>query len=618
MISSVATSVRDSPNDTGATDVNPRVILELALGSKYDFRVTACPDDKLTSRFTQWVSYYKTKWAIARALQPKSILEIGVRYGYSGMAFLDACPSAKYVGIDIDSEQFGGAKDGISWAKKITANFSAEFIVADSQMMDRFPGGTYDLIHVDGQQDGDGSFHDLELALHQGRFVLADGFFWTQVNFQAINAFLFRYRHLIEYFLVIPGYAGELVIKPLPSAFGTSKPTNVEASEDIRQTYTADYYLNDCGGFGEYQSTAGKKLGDPRLATVAAVASLKSSGRALDLGCGRGELAYHFARRGFEVTAVDYSDAAIRIAEQTFEGDPDLRSKVELCCTNINNLNLTGSYDIAVASDIIEHLTAKELDSLYDNVAQHLAPGGIFVVHTHPNIWYFKYDYARRRRLASSLGAYLPKEPRTPYESLMHINEQNPRILNRQLGRHFANVLLWFGHPGDMGGSLLRAYSHRQLAACRDLLAVASNCSIDRDAVRNRLRSNPLPPDQLSAIRMTLKKAPVELRTDQEVVVTLEVSNQSVAVLGSMPPFPVHISYHWIHDYGQTAIFDGVRSPLRPLLSPGATDSYGVRVVSPSLPGRYVLRLTLVQEGVQWFDASPIGVSTDVFVEVVS
>ena len=121
-------------------------------------------------------------------------------------------------------------------------------------------------------------------------------------------------------------------------------------------------------------------------------------------------------------------------------------------------------------------------------------PNAAQVVHTYPNLWYFKYDYARRRRLAFALGAYLPKEPRTPYELLMHINEQNPRVLKRQLGKHFANVLLWFGEAGNMGGSLLRACSHRQLAAARDLWAVASHSAVDPNQVRSRFQSNPLPP----------------------------------------------------------------------------------------------------------------------------
>ena len=91
-----------------------------------------------------------------------------------------------------------------------------------------------------------------------------------------------------------------------------------------------------------------------RSATVAGVASLNTGGRVLDLGCGRGELAYYFAQRGFQVTAIDYSDDAIQLTERTFAGDPQLRSKVDLRCADICKLELSGFYDTVTASDIIE------------------------------------------------------------------------------------------------------------------------------------------------------------------------------------------------------------------------------------------------------------------------
>jgi hypothetical protein len=85
-----------------------RNILELASASEYDFRHTASPGDPLKHLFNDWISHYRLKWAIARALKPQRILEIGVRFGYSAAAFLDACPNAAYLGIDNDSEMSGG------------------------------------------------------------------------------------------------------------------------------------------------------------------------------------------------------------------------------------------------------------------------------------------------------------------------------------------------------------------------------------------------------------------------------------------------------------------------------------------------------------------------------
>ena len=72
-------------------------ILELASVSDYDFRRSANPDDPLKHLFDDWIAYYRLKWAVARVLQPQRILEIGVRFGYSAAAFLNACPNATYL-----------------------------------------------------------------------------------------------------------------------------------------------------------------------------------------------------------------------------------------------------------------------------------------------------------------------------------------------------------------------------------------------------------------------------------------------------------------------------------------------------------------------------------------
>jgi len=157
------------------------ILTELSKSS-FDFRKFANPSDPLSELFDEWVSYYRLKFCVAKILQPKSILEVGVRYGYSARTFLEASPSARFVGVDLDCDSFGGQSGALGWARQITAAYDAEFVTADSQQMKRLPGSIYDLIHVDGQQDGDGSWHDLELAVNQSRYVLADGYFWTQQN----------------------------------------------------------------------------------------------------------------------------------------------------------------------------------------------------------------------------------------------------------------------------------------------------------------------------------------------------------------------------------------------------------------------------------------------------
>jgi len=604
-------------------------ILQQFHQAEYDFRETANPDDPLTYLFEEWVNYYKLKWAIARILQPSSILEVGVRYGYSAAAFLQGCPTAKYYGIDLDTDQFGGVKGAINWAKKITQPFNAEYLVADTQTMSRFPGGVYDLIHVDGQQDGNGSFHDLQLAVNQSHYVLVDGYLWTTQNFTAINDFLFRYSDIFDFYWVIPGYAGELLIKVadhhLAAAMQQGTDNNgTVLSTTLRNTYTTEYYTQDCGGFEAYQAHHGKKLEDARLQTVAAIAdAFKAQGRFLDLGCGRGELTYRFAKAGFGVTAIDYSQAAIDLAEQCFVGEEQLKQSVEFYCDDVCTAPLTGKYDLAIASDVIEHLAPAEVDRLYERVAQHLADDGVFVLHTAPSLWYYKYHYARKRKIAASVGAYLPFEPRSRYELLMHINEQSPPVMRKQLQRHFKHVEFWFGELDSPGGSLVKHYSIAEMRATSSLFAVVSHQPIQRSRLINSLQMQSLPPETTKLLKLAVLDCPNSVKANQEFSIAVCLVNHSKFILNSYPPHPVQISYHWMDKKDSTCIiFEGHRTKLLPSLHPTAPDDtkfwsklfssnvisgreicYQVRVKAPPQPESFILRITLVQEGVFWWDS---------------
>lgn len=322
-------------------------ILETARQSQFDFRLGANPTDPLRHLFEAWVPYYRMKWAIAAVLQPQTILEIGVRYGYSARAFLEAVPGAKFVGIDLDSDRFGGVRGAVDWARENLRDYDCELIVADSQSMDRLPGERYDLIHVDGQQDGDGSFRDLELALLQGRYVLVDGYHWTQTNYLAVNDFLLQNRDRLDWYAAIPGYAGELLLKV---AEVQTVPGH-QTSDGLQTTYTEAYYTQDCGGYEAFLQHQGRLLEDPRLRSVAAIATIVPRGRVLDLGCGRGELAYFLASLGYEVTAVDYSEAAIALAQSVFaNAPPEIKQRVTFCCESVVTATFDANcYDLAIA-----------------------------------------------------------------------------------------------------------------------------------------------------------------------------------------------------------------------------------------------------------------------------
>ncbi|HLJ45641.1 MAG TPA: methyltransferase domain-containing protein [Bryobacteraceae bacterium] len=585
--------------------LDPAKILELASATGYDFRTSANPADPSKHLFSEWLPYYRMKWAIARALQPKRILEIGVRFGYSAAAFLDACPDAEYLGIDNDSETFGGVAGAVEWARRITTGRKANFLVADSQQLQEFPGGPYDLIHVDGQQDENGTIGDLRKALRQTRHILVDGFFWTRNNFLHVSDFLYCYRAAIESCLILPGYAGELLITLLPAA---EAPSRVSNSGEIRSAYTASYYLQDCGGFEAYKRDKGLSLSDWRLRTVADLAELSPIGLALDLGCGRGELSAHLLRLGHDVTAVDYSEAAIELARAAAPA-------VHFHAADVNDAKLSGQYDVMIASDLIEHLTAGELDRLYARLAAHLSPQGLFVLHTFPNVWYYEYEYRRRRREARKIDAYLPLEPRSRYEQLMHINEQSPRVLRRQLREHFPHVVLWFA-AHDLANpfeNLERRFSIAEMRSAGDLFAVASHAPISAGWLRERLAMPRVTPP--IDVRIELLEMPGAVRRNSRFQARVRLTNNSAVDLKSRPPHPVHLSYHCYSEERQVVAYDGIRSVI-PTLKAGSTEDVEMQLSAPATPGRYLFRVTLVQEWVMWFDEPPQNAFVETWAEI--
>lgn len=579
-------------------------ILKNYKNSTYDFRNHACPQDPLVDLFEEWVEYYRMKWAIGKTIRPNTILEIGVRYGYSARAFLDSNPQAHLIGIDADTPTFGGQSGAVDWAEQsLVAHFNVTIIKENSQSLTRFPGDVYDLVHIDGQQDGDGTFHDLDLALIQARHILVDGYFWTRDNFLAANEWLWLNKAAIENVLIIPGYAGELLIRP---KIAVTHALNDNTSLWLAPEYTKDYYLNDCGGFPEWRRSKGKII-DSRLQAVADVGmALSPHRKVLDLGAGRGELTRFFAKQGAQVTAIDYSTDAVRLIRKTLESDSS--ANVDIVCNSVlNTASYDERYDLAIASDIVEHLLPEEDDLLYKIVSQKLKPsGGILVIHTAPNLWHYLYEHPRQQEAAKQAGFWLPRIRRTWYERIMHMNEQNPRVLKNQLSQHFPYVLLWFADDQSMGGSLLRHFTIAELRSATSIFAIASHRPINRERLEKAFCMAPLTLQEAESITLKIDRSPDHVCKGEIFILSAYLNNSTDKRLASLMPNPLHISYHWLDEEGSTIVYDGLRSVLAPPLYGHGRASYPVTIKAPDTVGQYVLRVLLVQEMVRWHESRSI------------
>jgi hypothetical protein len=81
------------------------------------------------------------------------------------------------------------------------------------------------------------------------------------------------------------------------------------------------------------------------------------------------------------------------------------------------------------------------------------------------------------------------------------------------------------------------------------------------------------------------------------------VENVGGAFLVPAPPFPVDVCYRWF-DADGVAAGEGtwLHTPLPRTIVPAGSARFEVLVAPPAVAGRFTLRLTLLQEGIQWFD----------------
>ena len=101
-------------------------------------------------------------------------------------------------------------------------------------------------------------------------------------------------------------------------------------------------------------------------------------GRALDLGAGEGRTAIWLAERGWQVTAVDFSDVALERGRQRVEALSPPGS-VEWVCADLIDFDPSGgAYDLVLLLFI--HLPPTERRRLLRLAAATLDPGGMLLV----------------------------------------------------------------------------------------------------------------------------------------------------------------------------------------------------------------------------------------------
>jgi 2-polyprenyl-3-methyl-5-hydroxy-6-metoxy-1,4-benzoquinol methylase len=133
---------------------------------------------------------------------------------------------------------------------------------------------------------------------------------------------------------------------------------------------------------------------DPNRFLAAELGDAAPEGRALDLACGEGRNAIWLAARGWQVTAVDYSDVAIERARGLAAREG---VDVEWVCADVTRWTPEAqAYRLVVI--LYLHVPGDERRRVFERAASALAPGGSLLVIGHA-----------RRNLAEGAGG--PQDP---------------------------------------------------------------------------------------------------------------------------------------------------------------------------------------------------------------
>jgi len=269
------------------------------------------------------------------------------------------------------------------------------------------------------------------------------------------------------------------------------------------------------GGYHNFVASKGERV-PPRMARALQLMNLESGMRVLDMGCGRGEIVLHAARRGAKVVGIDYSAACLTLTRRTLEiaSERD-RARVTLRQADATALPFRDeAFERVLMLDIVEHLFDWQISRALREAYRVLSPQGYLVLHTLPNRWALQYGYPLLRLLSRRL----PSTPRSDVERSVHINEQDPLSLKRALDEAGFAFELWLEnltldqatwqdekrfsdvrreaypllrHPLVKAGASLLMHTPLKLIIANDIYAIAWRVDGEKPAIlRNRRYSS--------------------------------------------------------------------------------------------------------------------------------
>ena len=191
----------------------------------------------------------------------------------------------------------------------------------------------------------------------------------------------------------------------------------------------------------------------PKFIYAVKISGLTQGDSALDIGCGRGDLMMALAKKGADVTGIDYSKDALEIAQKAIDKQPvEKKNKLRVLHSNATALNFSDqTFDYIFMTDIVEHLYPSELQRCFKECKRVLKPKGKLVIHTAPNRWYNDFGYPLWEQPVNKIlnrlfrQKLLTRPIRTEIDRKVHINEQTIVSLKQYMKKTGFNSKIWLG-----------------------------------------------------------------------------------------------------------------------------------------------------------------------------
>ena len=253
------------------------------------------------------------------------------------------------------------------------------------------------------------------------------------------------------------------------------------------ETYTREYYETCCQGHEEFSDSGGKRL-PLRLSIPLELAGVQAGMQVIDIGCGRGEILLHCAQRGARSWGLDYAREAVVLTRELLGASAGALERDLIGVQQANAAQLpfaSERADLVFMLDVVEHLYPDELKAALDEAWRILRPGGRLVVHTMPNLWYYRFGYPVYQMLQRLRGERLPADPRLRWSFRhVHVNEQTPASLRRALKASRFQARVWLAstqsydyeaNPLVRRGMVLLTHARPfKWAFCNDIFAIGT------------------------------------------------------------------------------------------------------------------------------------------------